>query len=98
MIATRITELFGIEYPIVSAGMGGIALARLAAAVSEAGGLGTIALAGFTPEAIHQGINAGRTLPPKPVAGNLLRTLLRAGNVQAGVGGPVPAGTRLLGD
>ena len=38
MLKTRITELFGIEYPIVSAGMGGVALAELAAAVSNAGG------------------------------------------------------------
>ena len=49
MLKTRICDLLGIELPIVSAGMGGVALSRLAAAVSEAGGLGTIALAGFTP-------------------------------------------------
>jgi NAD(P)H-dependent flavin oxidoreductase YrpB (nitropropane dioxygenase family) len=48
MIKTRFTELFGVEYPIVSAGMGGVALAELAAAVSNAGGIGTIALAGCT--------------------------------------------------
>jgi len=46
MLKTRFCELFGIEYPIVCAGMG-VALASLAAAVSEAGGLGTISLAGF---------------------------------------------------
>ena len=46
MLKTRLTELFGVEYPIVSAGMGGVALAELAAAVSNAGGIGTIALAG----------------------------------------------------
>jgi len=60
MIKTRITELFGIEYPIGSAGMGGVALAELAAAVSNAGGIGTIALAGFTPEAIQNEIAAAR--------------------------------------
>ena len=47
MLKTQICELFGIEYPIISAGMGGVALAELAAAVSEAGGLGTIGLAAF---------------------------------------------------
>src|SRR5579872_1690607 len=64
---TRITELFGIEYPIVSAGMGGVALAELAAAVSEAGGIGTIALAGLAPEAIQNEIAAARKLTTKPL-------------------------------
>lgn len=40
---TRITELLGIEQPIIQGGMAWIADARLAAAVSEAGGLGIIA-------------------------------------------------------
>jgi len=52
MLHTRICDLLGIELPISNAGMGGVALAPLAAAVSEAGGIGTIALAGFTPEAM----------------------------------------------
>lgn len=42
MLRTALTEMFGIEYPIVSAPMGGIAGGALAAAVSEAGGLGMI--------------------------------------------------------
>ena len=42
MIKTRITELLGIEYPIVQAPMGWIARAQLASAVSNAGGLGII--------------------------------------------------------
>jgi NAD(P)H-dependent flavin oxidoreductase YrpB (nitropropane dioxygenase family) len=50
MLKTRICELFGFEHPIISAGMGGVALAELAAAVSEAGGLGTIGLAALIPE------------------------------------------------
>ena len=40
---TRITELLGIEQPIIQGGMAWIADAKLAAAVSEAGGLGIIA-------------------------------------------------------
>ena len=39
---TRLTELFGIEYPIIQGGLQWIATAELAAAVSNAGGLGTI--------------------------------------------------------
>jgi hypothetical protein len=38
MLKTRICELFGIEYQIIFAGMGGIALAKLAAALSKTGG------------------------------------------------------------
>ena len=79
---TRITELFGIEYPIVSAGMGGVALAELAAAVSEAGGIGTIALAGLAPEAIQNEIAAARKLTRKPLMVNLLVPFLRPGIVE----------------
>ena len=39
---TRITELFGIEHPIIQGGMHYVGFAELAAAVSNAGGLGTI--------------------------------------------------------
>ena len=79
MLKTRITELFGVEYPIVNAGMGGVAMAELAAAVSEAGGIGTIALAGFTPEAAQNEIAAARKLTRKPLLINLLIPFLRPG-------------------
>ena len=62
MLKTKFCELFGIEYPIVCAGMGTIALANLAAAVSEAGGLGTLALPGFSAEAIADAIAAARRI------------------------------------
>lgn len=77
MLHTPICDLFKIELPIVSAGMGGIAHARLAAAVSEAGGLGTIALAGFTLEAMASEIALARSLTQKPLAVNLLIPFLR---------------------
>ena len=48
---TRITELFGIEHPIMQGGMHFVGLAELSAAVSNAGGLGTItALTLGTPD------------------------------------------------
>jgi len=47
MFKTKLTEMLGIEYPIIQAGMGGVALAELAAAVSNAGGLGVMAGAGL---------------------------------------------------
>ena len=47
---TRITELLGIEYPIIQGGMAWVAEHRLAAAVSNAGGLGIIGAASAPPE------------------------------------------------
>src|SRR6266566_675081 len=83
MLKTRFCELFGIEYPIVCAGMGGVALASLAAAVSDAGGLGTIALAGFSADGIHDQISAARKITTKPIVVNLLIPFLRPGTFEA---------------
>jgi nitronate monooxygenase len=66
----------GIETPVVQAGMGGgISRHELAAAVSEAGGLGTIAVAG--PEAIRRELAAARALTDRPIAVNLLLPFAR---------------------
>ncbi|SFE52582.1 NAD(P)H-dependent flavin oxidoreductase [Alteribacillus iranensis] len=68
---TRITELFGIEYPIVQGGMAHIAYARLAAAVSNAGGLGQItAMSLETPELLRDEISKIRELTSKPFGVN----------------------------
>lgn len=64
-------ERLGVERPIVQAGMGGgIARHELAAAVSEAGGLGTIGI--LDPRALEDEIAAARRLTARPVAVNLL--------------------------
>src|SRR5260370_1402379 len=86
MLKTRICDLFGIEYPIVAAGMGGVAQAQLAAAVSEAGGLGTIGLGGASKDAIHHEVAAARRLTSKPLAANLLVPFLRPGIVETVAG------------
>jgi nitronate monooxygenase len=98
MLKTRITELFGIEYPIVSAGMGGVALAELAAAVSNAGGLGTIALAGFTPEAIQNEIAAARKLTKRPLLVNLLVPFLHPGIIEMVMREPIQGLTFFWGE
>ncbi len=98
MLRTRLTELFGIEYPIVSAGMGGVALAELAAAVSNAGGIGTIALAGFTPEAIQNEIAAARKLTDKPLLVNLLVPFLRPGLIETVLREPIQGITFFWGE
>ena len=69
---TRITELLGIQHPIVQGGMHHVGLAPLAAAVSNAGGLGTItALSLPSPEALAEEIARCRELTDHPFAVNL---------------------------
>ena len=69
---TRITELFGIEHPIIQGGMHFVGLAELAAAVSNAGGLGIITgLTQGTPEKLAAEIRRARELTDKPLGVNL---------------------------
>jgi len=55
-LSTPLTELFGIQHPILLAGMAGAAGPELAAAVTNAGGLGSIGGVGFTPDALRKTI------------------------------------------
>jgi nitronate monooxygenase len=69
---TRITELFGIKHPIIQGGMHFVGLAELAAAVSNAGGLGIITgLTQRTPEALSAEIARCREMTDKPFGVNL---------------------------
>ena len=69
---TRITELFGIEHPIIQGGMHHVGYAELAAAVSNAGGLGIITgLTQGTPEKLANEIARCRDLTDKPFGVNL---------------------------
>jgi len=64
---TRVTEMLGIEHPIVQGGMQGVGLAELASAVSNAGGLGTItALTQPSPKALSEEIERCRSMTDKP--------------------------------
>jgi NAD(P)H-dependent flavin oxidoreductase YrpB (nitropropane dioxygenase family) len=63
---TRICELFGIEVPIVLAGMGGASTPALAAAVSNAGGLGILGAAACPPDELRAWIRKTRELTDKP--------------------------------
>ncbi|MEH7177861.1 NAD(P)H-dependent flavin oxidoreductase [Neobacillus vireti] len=68
---TRVTEIFGINYPIVQGGLAYLAYAELAAAVSNAGGLGQITAATLrTPENLRNEIRKVRTLTNKPFGVN----------------------------
>jgi len=69
---TRITELFDIQHPIVQGGMHYVGFAELAAAVSNAGGLGIItALTQKTPEALTREIRRCRDMTDRPFGVNL---------------------------
>lgn len=63
---TAVTELFGIPYPILNAGMGRVALPNLAAAVSNAGGLGVIGAGSSPPDLTREYIRTVRSLTDKP--------------------------------
>jgi len=71
-IRTRITELLGIEHPIVQGGMMWVGRAELAAAVSNAGGLGILTgLTQPTPDDLRREIDRCRTMTDKPFGVNL---------------------------
>ena len=63
---TSVTELFGIKYPILNAGMGRVAFPEMVAAVSNAGGLGVLGAGSGAPEQTREWIREIRTLTDKP--------------------------------
>ncbi|MFR4978935.1 MAG: nitronate monooxygenase, partial [Butyricicoccus sp.] len=69
---TRITELLGIEYPVFQGAMAWIAEGTLAAAVSEAGGLGIIAGGAAPAEVIRAEIHKARAATQKPIGLNIM--------------------------
>lgn len=69
---TRITEMLGIEYPIIQGGMAWVAEHNLAAAVSEAGGLGLIGGANAPGEVVREEIRKARELTNKPFGVNVM--------------------------
>jgi nitronate monooxygenase len=72
MLETRFTQLVKVRFPIVQAGMaGGITTPELVAAVSNAGGLGTIGGGYLTPDQLRESIHRVRELTDRPFAVNL---------------------------
>lgn len=69
---TKITELLGIEYPIIQGGMAWVAEHKLAAAVSNAGGLGLIGAASAPPEVVRDEIRKCRALTENPFGVNVM--------------------------
>lgn len=72
MFETRITKLLGIEHPIIQGGMIWLSNAELAAAVSNAGGLGIITSASFaTKEELREELRKAKSLTDKPLGVNI---------------------------
>lgn len=69
---TRINELLGIKHPIIQGGMAWVAEYNLAAAVSNAGGLGLIGAASAPPEVVREQIRKAKELTDKPFGVNVM--------------------------
>ena len=72
MIETAITKLLGITYPVFQGGMAWIADGRLAAAVSNGGGLGIIAAGNAPADYVRNQIHIARSLTQKPFGVNIM--------------------------
>jgi len=71
-LRTPICDLLGVQHPILLAGMGGVSYAEVCAAVSEAGGFGSLGMAGVSPEGIRAQMRRVRELTDKPFGVDLL--------------------------
>src|SRR5437879_7196706 len=76
-IRNRITELLGVDYPIVQAPMGWIAQPQLASAVSNAGVLGIIETSSGRLDEVREEVKLMRTLTKKPFGVNIAQAFVR---------------------
>lgn len=91
-LKTRVCEILEIDYPIVLAGMGGASTPELAAAVSNAGGLGVLGAAACGPKQLREWIRRTRELTDRPFGvDTLLPASVRRAAERSGDGGPDPA-------
>lgn len=72
MIKTAISEMLGIQYPVFQGGMAWIADGKLAAAVSEGGGLGIIAAGNASGDYVRSQIQIARSITNKPIGVNIM--------------------------
>jgi len=91
---TRLTELLEIEHPVMLAGMGGVSYHRLVAAVSEAGGIGTLGASTMRNDELAEEIAAVKALTSKPFGVDLLTAL--PGQVGEGIPSVIDGGARIF--
>ena len=89
-LRTRICDIFEIEYPIALAGMGGASTPALAAAVSNAGGLGVLGAAACSPNMLRRWIRETRELTNKPFGVDTLLPASVRREAFKNKGGPSP--------
>ena len=75
MLRTRLTDVLGVEHPVMLAGMGGVSYHRLVAAVSEAGGYGCFGASTLPADELRAEMRAARALTDKPFGVDLLTAL-----------------------
>jgi enoyl-[acyl-carrier protein] reductase II len=91
---TRLTELLDIDHPIMLAGMGGVSYHRLVAAVSEAGGIGTLGASTMGPDELRDEIAGVRSLTSKPFGVDLLTAA--PGQLESGIPAVIDGGARIF--
>jgi enoyl-[acyl-carrier protein] reductase II len=74
-LRTRLTEILGIEHPVMLAGMGGVSYHQLVAAVSQAGGFGCLGASTMSPDRMVTEIAAVRELTDRPFGVDLLTAM-----------------------
>ena len=93
MIKSRVCDMLGIQYPVFQGGMAWVADASLAAAVSNAGGLGLISSINAGTEAVRQEIRRCRELTDRPFGVNIMLQAPNAGEIASMV---VEEGVKIL--
>lgn len=91
---TRLTDMLSIDHPIMLAGMGGVSYHRLVAAVSEAGGIGTLGASTMAVEELPEEMAKVRELTSKPFGVDLLTAM--PGQVERGIQSVIEGGASIF--
>jgi enoyl-[acyl-carrier protein] reductase II len=91
---TRLTDLLDIEHPIMLAGMGGVSYHQLVAAVSEAGGIGTLGASTMSVDELPEEMAKVRELTAKPFGVDLLTAM--PGQVERGIQSVIEGGASIF--
>ncbi len=91
---TRLTEMFGIEFPVMLAGMGGVSYHELVAAVSEAGGIGTLGASTMRDHELPEEMRKVRERTKKPFGVDLLTA--RPNQVDSGIKAVIEGGASIF--
>jgi enoyl-[acyl-carrier protein] reductase II len=91
---TRLTDLLGVEHPVMLAGMGGVTYSPLAAAVSEAGGYGVLGASTMSSQQLVDEMAATRALTSKPFGVDLLTAV--AGSIERNIQAVIDGGASVF--